>query len=359
MKNISELDKNFKIETKLNKSDIQFLDVRKSPFVVYGVFYENGEFRRMPEEVADKVSEGVKSLHRHSAGGRVRFKTNSPYLAIKAKFDFIEKMPQESLTGSVGFDVYFENENNYFFKNYLPPYEIEDEYESVMDFPTNEWRAITLYLPSYSVLSELYIGVSENSEIKQPDHYLNDGRIVYYGSSITQGACASRPGNTYQNIISRRFNMDYINLGFSGNAKAEDAIANYISEMKMSLFVYDYDWNSPDIKHLQATHEKMFKTIRSKNPNLPIIVLSRPKCNLSAEEKCRLQIIENTYTNAVVNGDTNIHFIKGADLMSLAGDDGLVDSVHPNDLGFFSIAKVLGNKIEKVLFGNRKVKYAK
>lgn len=351
--NISELDENFKIETKLNKDNIRFYDVQKNPFKVYGLIYENDEFRRMPKEKADNVSDGVKTLHRYSAGGRIRFRTNSSYLAIKAKFNLIEKMPQEALTGAVGFDVYFENEGNYFFKNYLPPYEIENEFESVMDFPSSEWRDIALYLPSYSVLSKLYIGISDNANIEQPLPYSNEGKIVYYGSSITQGACASRPGNTYQNMLLRRLNMDYINLGFSGNAKAEDAIASYISEMRMSLFVYDYDWNSPDIQHLQATHEKMFSIIRNKNHNLPIIILTRPKCHLLEEEKCRLKIIEKTYLNAIASGDKNTYFIKGSELMSLVGDDGLVDGVHPNDLGFFSMAKILGDKIEEILFGNR------
>lgn len=218
-----------------------------------------------------------------------------------------------------------------------------------MDLPTAEWRDITLYLPSYCSIEELYIGVGNTSDIAAPQPYRESGKIVYYGSSITQGACASRPGNTYENILSRRLSMDYINLGFSGNAKAEDSIAEYIKELDMRLFVYDYDWNSPDVNHLKVTHERMFKVIRESKPDMPVIIMSRPKCHLSCEENERLEIIRKTYENAKASGDNNVYLIEGKTLMSLAGDDGLVDGVHPNDLGFYSMANILEPVIKELL----------
>ena len=78
-------------------------------------------------------------------------------------------------------------------------------------------------------------------------------------------------------MISRALDCDYVNLGFWGNAKGEEEMANYIATLKMSAFVYDYDYNAPSAEHLQATHEKMFKIIREKQPNLPIVILSAPK----------------------------------------------------------------------------------
>lgn len=115
----------------------------------------------------------------------------------------------------------------------------------------------------------------------------------------------------------------------------------------MSMFVYDYDYNAPTVEHLVATHEKMFKTIRTKNPNLPIIMLSRPKIYLSDEEKERRETVERTYLNAVEAGDKNVYYISGAELMKYTYNDGSVDSIHPNDLGFWSMANVLGDFIEK------------
>ena len=84
MKELSQVDSNFKIETKIEKEDIRFWDIQQPPFVIYGVFHENGKFRRLPEAVANAVNEGVQVLHSHTAGGRVRFRTDSPYIAIHA-----------------------------------------------------------------------------------------------------------------------------------------------------------------------------------------------------------------------------------------------------------------------------------
>ena len=113
----------------------------------------------------------------------------------------------------------------------------------------------------------------------------------------------------------------------------------------MSAFVYDYDHNAPDVEHLERTHEKMFLAIRKANPNLPIVMMSRPKIRLSEEEKQRISIIRRTYENALAAGDKNVYFIYGPDLMAVAKNNGTVDGAHLNDLGFFSMAM----KVSEVL----------
>ena len=174
--------------------------------------------------------------------------------------------------------------------------------------------------------------------------------VVYYGSSITQGGCASRPGNCYSHILSRRFDNDFYNMGFSGNAKGEDAIAKYISDMKMDVFVYDYDYNADNPKHLEITHEKMFKTIRKKHPDIPIIILSAPVACTNEEFKLRQDIIRTTYENALKNGDDNVYFIEGNKIFNILGNDSCtVDKRHPNDLGFMCMAHAVGKIMEKFM----------
>ena len=128
---------------------------------------------------------------------------------------------------------------------------------------------------------------------------------------------------------------------FSGNAKAENEIAQYIQSLDMSVFVYDYDHNAPTLKHLEDTHQQMFLTIREKNPDLPILILSRPKYRLTEEEQARLAVIKRTYTEAIAAHDKNTFFIDGPTLMRYAKNEGTVDNCHPTDLGFYSMAKVL------------------
>ena len=173
--------------------------------------------------------------------------------------------------------------------------------------------------------------------------------VVYYGSSITQGGCASRPGSAYESILSRRFSCDHINLGFSGNAKGEKEMAEYISGLDMAVFVYDYDHNAPSVEHLQMTHEPMFKRIRSAHPDLPIVMMSRPRPKLSPKEEQRLEIIRTTYRNALQSGDRNVYLIDGRTLMQMAGNEGTVDTDHPTDFGFTSMAKTISEVFEQIL----------
>lgn len=347
MNKIMLIDSNFKVKTKSDIENIKFYDINQPPFKIYGIFYESGKYRRIPENVAKTVNEGVYGLHANTAGGRVRFKTDSPYIAIHAEMPSIGKMPHFALTGSAGFDLYIGKENEKFIASFVPPFDICDGYESVIRFDSSEMRDITVNFPLYSDVSALYIGVSDNAVISPAEPYKFEKPIVYYGSSITQGGCASRPGNSYESIISRRLNADYVNLGFSGSAKAETEIAEYINKTEMSAFVYDYDYNAPTSEHLNETHEKMFRIIRNANPHLPIILLSKPKFSLNKDDENRLDIIKTTYMNAIKNGDKNISLNEGRKLMETAKDDGTVDGCHPNDLGFMSMAKELGDLLEK------------
>ena len=344
MSNIFKVDKNFNVNTSIKKEDIVFYDAKK--LSIHGVFYENGMYRRLPENVARSVSDGVYYLHTNTAGGRVRFKTNSPYVAICARMSGVGKMPHFALSGSCGFDLYIGKD---YFATFMPPFDITDGYESVIDLRGDGMKEITINFPLYSNVNELYIGLSDKATVEMPSPYILEKPVVYYGSSITQGGCASRPGNAYEAIVTQDLNIDHINLGFSGNAKAEDEICDYICSLDMCAFVFDYDHNSPTSEYLQATHEKMFKKIRAKFPTLPIILMSRPKCYLTDEEKKRLEIIRTTYQNACNNNDTNVHIIEGHDLMSLCGDKGTVDACHPNDWGFASMAQFVRLTLKKAL----------
>ncbi|MBE6811242.1 MAG: hypothetical protein E7521_09410 [Ruminococcaceae bacterium] len=349
MSNISDIDSNFKVETNLNENDIRFYDVKQPPFQICGLIYESGKFRRFPENVAQTVSEGVYGLHCNTAGGRVRFTTDSPYIAIHTKMPHIGKMPHFALTGSAGFDLYVFDQTERYKATFVPPFNIQDGYESIVNFSSSEMREITINFPLYSEVSELYIGLKENATLCKAKPYEIEKPIVYYGSSITQGGCASRPGNSYESIISRSFNADYINLGFSGNAKGEIEIAEYIKQLDMSAFVYDYDHNAPSVEHLKDTHERMFRIIRNANPDLPIVLLSRPKYSLTADDKQRFEVIKATYDNAKATGDENVYLIDGVTLMSFAKDDSTVDNVHPNDLGFYSMAKAITDVLKKII----------
>jgi len=347
--NISQIDPNFKVESQLKEEGIRFYDVKQPPFRIYGVFYEDGKFRRLPENVAKSVSEEVHRLHAKTAGGRVRFRTDSPYVAIQAKMPKITRTSHCALSGLAGFDMYTSDGEERYVKTFMPPYDMVDGYEAAITFENPGMHEVTIHFPLYSEVSELYIGLHKDAFVGEGKTYKPGKPIVYYGSSITQGGCASRPGNAYESIISRRLHVDHINLGFSGSARAEDEIANYIAHMDMSVFVYDYDHNARTAEYLQKTHEKMFRIIRDAHPNLPIVMMSMPKYYLTEPEEARRAVIETTYRNALQKGDRNVYFLDGKALMAMAGDEGTVDNCHPTDLGFMSMAKTLGDLLAEIL----------
>ena len=312
--------------------------------------HEQEGFCRIPKAVAEKVNPGVLSLYGNTAGGRVRFVTDSPYVAISAEMNEIGKMPHFALTGSAGFDLYVdEGKGQRYHGTFVPPFDIKNGYESVLDFPNSTKKVITIHFPLYSNVNKLYIGLHSQAQLEHAPDYACEGKVVYYGSSVTQGGCASRPSNSYQAILSRLLDWDYINLGFSGSAKGEDEIVDYISTLDMRCFVMDYDYNAPSVEHLENTHERMFQRIREKQPNLPIVILTRPKYYLTDAEMDRLTVIQKTYQNALDTGDKNVYFIKGTDLIAPeVAEVALVDGVHPNDSGFVSMAYGLYEVLRKI-----------
>lgn len=340
MSAIENVDKNLCVKINIDKTDIKFYNIDDKPFNLYGIFKDKDIYRRIPLDVAKCTSKSVEVLHTNTAGGRLRFKTDSSYIAINAKMSGISKFPHCAISGTAGFDLYADG---HYAATFTPPFDIIDGYESIYEFDTRKTREITINFPTYSNVNSLYIGLENTAHLTSSADYINDKPIVYYGSSITQGGCASRPGNTYQNIISNELNVDYLNLGFSGSALAEETIYKYIATLPMSAFVFDYDHNAPTVEHLKNTHQKMFNHIRSLQPKLPIIIMSGPSMWLSSDEiEKRKSIIFNTYKEANQSGDRNVYFIDGQHIFNSVNSNIMtVDRIHPNDFGFWCMAKEL------------------
>ncbi len=351
---IEDIDKNFRFDEEFSKKDIKVCNVSEEPFTVYGLILpkdENDCFRRIPEKTARNISEGVEFLAKNTAGGRVRFKTDSDYIGIYAKLNSVCKMSHMPYTGSIGFDMYCEDGGKQIcLKTFVPPENTNDFYKSEFTVKNPKMREYTINFPLYSGVTSLYVILSENARVESCRDYKYKTPVVYYGSSVTQGGCASRPGNAYTNIISRRLDCNHINLGFSGSAKGEQAMADYIADLEMSVFVYCYDYNAHTPEHLEKTHYNMYRTIRNKNPRLPIICVSRVNYLTNAEEfEPYRRIVSATVDRAKKEGDSNIYFIEGSSFWYElnAGDSMFVDNSHPNDLGFMCMANIIEKEIKK------------
>lgn len=357
---IEELDKNLAIKTTVEEPDLVWFDVKEAPFELHGVTYDEaaGRYVRMPLEVAAAVSPKVLHFSTHTAGGRVRFHTDSTYIAIRAVMENSQPMSHMPMTGKSGFDLYHKTGKGRetFYFPFVPPCNMTEGYSSGKETDGAD-TDYTIHFPLFDGVKELYIALKRDAHVSAPAPYAIEKPVVYYGSSITHGGCASRPGNSYEAMISRALDADHVNLGFAGSAKGELAMAEYIATLKMSAFVMDYDHNTSSEQHLLETHEPFFKVVRAANPTLPVVFVSAPTVLLRGNRvgkggsyRKRRSIIRRTYENALVAGDQNVYFVDGGKLF--AGDnwdDCTVDGLHPNDLGFWRMAQVIGKTVKKAL----------
>lgn len=355
---LGKIDNNFVEMQHLDLPDILLKDIFELPIDVYGFYNVESErvFKRLPDDVARDIGGGVAKLYLDTAGGRVRFSTDSKYVAIKVSFSHIMRNSMMTSMNVCGFDLY-ENFPSTGTSRYVGSFdtgarpEIENGYEAVIRFEDNRMRYLTMNFPHYSHVESLKIGVQRSSVISGGMPYANKLPIVFYGSSITQGACASRPGNSYENLVSRRFNFDYINLGFSGNAKGEPKMAEYIASLPMSAFVCDYDHNAPDAAFLLQTHAALYRRIRESNPHIPYIIMSRPDFDANYKQSVlRRDAIYKTFIDGFNDGDEALYYIDGAGIFNGEYEDSCtIDKTHPNDLGFMYIAEGVGGVIKRAI----------
>jgi lysophospholipase L1-like esterase len=215
-------------------------------------------------------------------------------------------------------------------------------------------RDITLYLPLYSPVKVLGIGVEAEADIRRPKPFPVSKPVVFYGTSITQGGCASRPGMSYQAMLGRMLDLDFVNLGFSGNGKGEPEMARTVAEIDAAYFVLDFAQNNQTVESLAQVYAPFVETIRTKHPLTPILVIT-PIYSATESwgpnerlDKMR-ELIRGVAASRIASGDRNIQIVEGTDLLGPSRGDGLVDGTHPNDLGFEWMAEGLAERISKVL----------
>jgi hypothetical protein len=351
------------------------LNINDSRVKLYGTDIKAPPFRRLPEDLTAPIRPGLDLMAKNTSGLRLRFATDSRQIKLNIHYGEISPYYHMSLSGAASFDLFEEfkvqdeaeipawkvdcrsSENlcSRWLYNFRIPMESyrTNSAESIFRQKEPGMHHYTLYFPLYASVDALEIHLDDGSEICEHAYpYSNEGfPYVFYGSSITHGGCANKASNSYPALLSRMKNIDIINLGFSGNAKGDIEVANYIANMKMRAFFMDYDENAPDVEWLEKTHESFFKIIREAQPKLPIIILpsGQPATSQSDYEykMSRRKIIKQTFNNAVKKGDTNVYYLDmtqcfyGQFCHSFS-----VDNVHPNDAGFMRMAKVINTFME-------------
>ena len=331
-------------------------DARRSPFSIYGLYHPENEgvFVRMPREATEGANRHVRALYANTSGARIRFATDSEFVAVGAVYPPAEASAQGSALSHISaycFDLYADRKHvcamipqKRMQHGRMVSIDVENgRYEAISTLGERRMREITLCFPSLVDVSEVYIGLEEGALIKEGERYANDVPVVFYGSSITQGVCASRSGNIYQNVLSRKFNFDYINLGFSSGCKAEDALVDYLCSLDMSMLVFDYDHNTPDAEYLRKTHLPALRRLREAHPDIPFVLMSKPNRHNGKEAAIeRMNVIIDSYNALKAEYDAPVYFVNGQEIFeSLDAEMMTLDNTHPTDFGFYCMAKAL------------------
>lgn len=332
-------------------SSIVWHDPKKRPFSIHGLcaVETDGIYRRLPVQTPYPLPQAVDQLASCTSGGQLRFSTDSPSFSLRVKLkNAFEDLSHMAVTGQSGFDVYVNQSGIWqYYRTAIPPLR-EIDYHSVIWDLRNEPNAnvglkeIMVNFPLYKGVEELWVGLEEGAHINGPTSFDAKGKIIFYGSSITQGGCASRPGMSYTNIISRRINMEMINLGFSGSGKGEKEVAYAIRKMKdPACLVLDYEANcTPEL--YENTLETFIGIYREWHQHVPIIVLSRIPYSyegLDFTDFLRRRAHSMKCVEFFRNkGDVNLHFLDGSTLLGNQWHECTVDGVHPNDYGFMKMA---------------------
>jgi lysophospholipase L1-like esterase len=219
-------------------------------------------------------------------------------------------------------------------------------------------RNITLNFPLYMGVEEVLIGLDAEAEVVPPQEYSLKGPVIFYGTSITQGGCASRPGMAYTNILSRKMNVECINLGFSGNGRGEPELAAIIAQIeKPACIVLDYEANAGAEGVMERTLGNFIQILRKVHPYVPILVVSKIRFareyynrELLDNMQCLKQFQWDTVEFLKNKGDNHIYFFDGSTLLGEDFDECTVDGIHPSDLGFSRMAKGLESILTKILF---------
>ena len=322
-----------------------------APLKVFGVpfFEQNRKLERVPDAVVALVP-GVAPMAKNCPGGSVAFKTDATSFTVRVTLRSMHPDIGQSIYSAQACQVLIGERPNGRNLGVVSPQNYENlTFEKTFQ-KTSQLEQITILFPRFDSLENIEVILDDNAQVTEPTPYRYKKPVVFYGSSIVEGGCSGNNNTAYNAILSNWLDFDYYNLGFSGRAKGELAMAEYINTIDMGAFVYDYDYNAPSVEHLAATHKPFFDRIREKHPDLPILMMSRPAECYTEKMAQRRRIVKDTYDAAIAAGDKNVYFLDGETFYGET-DRNLCssDNVHPNDLGFYRMASTIRPVMERML----------
>lgn len=311
---------------------------------------------RLPEKARDNVREDVWDLSRNAAGLSLSFRSNSRKMTVRYQVKSSYSMFHMPSTGKSGIDLYARSSDGscrWVAEDFTPSFgdTIIYRYSNIDTFPSGtESYDYTLFLPCYNTVDWLEIGVEETADLTF-NKVSGEKPIVIYGTSIAQGACASRPGMAWTNIISREMGVPVVNLGFSGNGRLEPELFDLLNEIDAAVFIIDC---LPNLGPEKPIHDLLTDGILKlrRNHSCPIVLVDHSgypaeatNSQRSSYRECNA-IQKATFKELKKAGIKNLYYVGWEEIGM--DSDCTVESVHPNDLGMRRYASGIEKKLKKL-----------
>lgn len=302
-------------------------------------------FDRLPASAQGRVTTAVWDLSRDSSGMAVRFKTDATtlwanYTLMKDKL----AGPAMTAVGSSGLDLYARDDAGQWRWVGITRPAAKAVRQEIISGLAPGFREYMVYLPLYNGIEALSLGVSAGARF-EPVAPRTEKPIVFYGTSITHGAAASRPGMVHTAILGRRLNLPVINLGFSGNGRMDAEVGEFLVRIDAAVFVIDCLPNM-NAEQVRQKAVPLVQQLRAAHPATPIVLVEdRRNTNawlLPARNKHHTDnhaALREVWEKLQQLGISRLYYVRGDDLLGHDAE-GATDGSHPSDLGFVRQADI-------------------
>ena len=326
-------------------------------------------YDRLPSNVTEKVNAGVRGMRNHSSGLQFRFRTDSKNLHFKWKpINPSLAMDHMPSTGVSGIDIYGQDADGKW--RFVRQGRIRSfNNGGSLSIGWTPGKPCLVNLPLYNGISSFTLGIDKDAKIEAlgPRKSGVDKPVVFYGTSITHGGCASRPGLAFPSIVGRDLDVPIVNFGFSGSGRMELEMSEHLAAIDASCYVLDCLWNMGAIRKngaepceadlrganpgpdmvVRVRYEPFIRSLRAKRPGVPIVMAEQ--CDVfCGGPNAKDRFMRALYEKFLSEGWKNLVYLPKTDMYN--GDfEGTVDGCHPNDLGMMTMADAFGAAVKKAL----------
>ncbi len=318
---------------------------------------------RFPTSAKPRLDPALWVTATMTSGVRIRFRTRCDVVLLDVENLLMNTNPRMTQLAACGFDLYADGE---YFDSFTPPLAGKSQFLGFLNVDGAEPHDYEIHFPYVSTVKLNALAFENRRGNDDPTiepyskPYRVPGRVVFYGSSITHGACADRPGLIYPALVARALNVDFINLGFGGCGKGEPAVADLLASIPdVAAYVLDWGINLCGPQEVDLIHDRYYpllKKLKKAHPNVPILLVNMQGAGAKLDKAMpgNLEIlrkeVKRVYDAEIAAGNKNLWYVDGHDIIGgPEGFDLTIDRVHPHQGGFYRYAEKLAPVVKEML----------